>query len=243
MEDLQMTFPEPDQIEGFNEAITQQWKEARLGKFTASTNAKLLGKGTGGKEFTAGALTMIYKKAAEILTQDANEVSGAAIKWGEEHEPIAAKRFTDALRKNVEYYGKENPVFIDHPDIDGAGGSPDLWVPEEEAVGEIKCPYESGYHMEVLHRVKTGAFDLAEYDKDYYGQLQFNMKLKNAKFGYFISFDPRVLDAKMCLVFVRVERNDEYIKAMEPKVKRAVEVRDQYLTEVGFYSEENKAAA
>jgi hypothetical protein len=62
--------------------------------------------------FGDGAEMYIYKTIAEALTLEANEVSSAAIKWGEENEEDAVRMFETLHNKDVTYYGKGNPVFF-----------------------------------------------------------------------------------------------------------------------------------
>ncbi|MEO7535846.1 MAG: lambda exonuclease family protein [Ferruginibacter sp.] len=225
-----------------NPALEAAWKSERLGKFTSSQIAKLLIKKTGKPdEFGTGAETYIYKKIGEILTQEANEVSSAAIKWGDEHEEDAVKMFERLHNKTVEYYGKKNPTFFPY-ETEGeevhAGGSPDGFIADEQAVIETKCPYESGNHAEVLHLHKTGKFDLKKYDGEYYGQVQFNILLTKAKYAYFVSYDPRVIDYRYSIVAVKIERDEAYLTILEERVKKAIALVTTLLTQIGYYTKE-----
>lgn len=211
------------------------WKEARLGRFTSSSIAKLLVKDKAG-DFGEAALTYIYKKCAETITLEYNEISSAAIKWGEEHEKDAVLSYGKMFEKEIEYYGKENPVFINYGNH--AGGSPDGYVITDKATLEVKCPFESGNHMETYHKIKMGKFDLKKWDKEYYGQCQFNMYLQKAECAKFVSYDPRVIDYRYSVAEFTVERNEEYITELLERIKKAVEVKKQYLTDLGYYEEE-----
>lgn len=238
--DLTNFLPEDTNAQGENTGAVDAWKTIRLSKFTSSQIDKLnTTSKTEGEYFGQAAITYIYDKAAEAITLEDNEGTSAAIKWGEEHEPDAAIRFERFTGKTIEYYGKKNPLFIQHHEHpDDAGGSPDFFVPEEEAVGEIKCPYESKYHVEVLRLVKIGKFDLRKYDKEYYGQLQFNICLTNSKYGYFVSYDPRCIDFRLSLVVVRIERDEKYITKLNERLKEAVKLKHKFLQDAGYYEDE-----
>lgn len=240
-------FDEQDAAEKLiDPSITEAWKAARLGRFTSSQIAKLLVKSKAkGETFGEGAKTYIYKKAAETLTLEANETTSAAIKWGNEHEPFAAREFSHVYKKEIEYYGKENPVFIAYGNH--AGGSKDGFILDENAIIEFKCPFESGYHAELLHKVTTNTFSLKEYEKDYYGQVQFNMFLEgeDCKHGYFVSYDPRVIDPRFAVIAVKVDRDEDYLKELLERLELAIAEKVKYLTEIGYYSADEaiKAAA
>lgn len=226
---------------GIDPALTAAWKAARLQKFTSSKIAKLRVEGTKGAIFGVAAVTYIYKVAAEALTLDYNEASSAAIKWGEEWEPRAAEAFETALGVEVIYYGKANPLFVEYEKFPNhCGGSPDGEVVSQKAIVEYKCPYESGNHAEMLRLVKLNQFDLRKFDADYYGQVQFNILLKKADFGYFVSYDPRVIDPALRLVYVKIEKDEKYLSELEERIVLAVAEKKKYLTDMGYFTgEEN----
>lgn len=217
-----------------NPNITQAWKAKRLGKFTSSQINKLMGKSKTGGDFTAGAESHIYKKVAETLTLECNEISSAAIKWGEEHEEDAVRMYERLHNKKVTYYGKQNPVFFEYGEH--CGGSPDGFIEDEKAVIETKCPFESGNHAEVLHLVTTGKFDLKKYDGEYYGQVQMNMYLMESNHAYFISYDPRVVDYKYSIAAARIERDNDYLDALIKKIDLAIALKVTLLTAIGYYN-------
>jgi hypothetical protein len=245
--------------------ISDEWKEIRLGKFTSSTCNKLFAKGrralteaelkdeeskpvskrrkTADVMFGEGAETYIYKTIAETLTREANEVSSAAIKWGEENEPDAVKMFERLHNKTVEYFGKANPTFYpyktkneagEETESEHAGGSPDGFIKEENAVIEIKCPYESKYHAEVLHKTLLNTFSLKTYDEEYYGQVQMNILLTGADFGYFISYDPRCVDFRYTVAVARIEKDEKYINELKERLDAAIALKRDFLKQIGY---------
>jgi YqaJ-like viral recombinase domain len=246
--------------------ISDTWKELRLGKFTSSTCNKLFAKGrralteaelkdeenkpvskrrkTVEVMFGEGAETYIYKTIAETLTREANEVSSAAIKWGEENEEDAVKMFERLHGKTVLYYGKGNPVFFPYMatseageiiESEHAGGSPDGLIEAENAVIETKCPYESKYHAEVLHKVLMKNFDLKQYDEDYYGQVQMNILLTKADYAYFISYDPRCVDYRFSVAVARIEKDEKYITELRERLNAAIALKMDFLKQIGYF--------
>lgn len=248
------------------EMISDEWKEQRLGKFTSSTINKLFAKGrrvltpdelqeeekkpvskrrkTAEVMFGEGAESYIYKTIAETLTREANEISSAAIKWGEENEADAVKMFERLHNKIVNYFGKANPVFYPYISVneagelvesEHAGGSPDGFIEAENAVLEVKCPYESKYHAEVLHKVLMNSFSLKAYDEEYYGQVQMNILLTGAAYAYFVSYDPRCVDYRYTVAVARIEKDEKYIAELIERLNAAIGLKTDFLKQLGYY--------
>jgi hypothetical protein len=246
------------------DSLTEKWMEERLGKFTSSKLGVML-KDPRNKAltFNEGAITHIYAKIGETLTGERNEIGGAAIAWGEEHEEDALRVFADMSGFDVTSFGKNNPIFFPYPkEPDHAGGSPDGMIynikifeligrhgvpgdvdPEHQTnlVIEVKCPYESKYHAEVLHKTAIGAFDLQEYDSDYYAQVQGNILFTGAIGAFFVSYDPRCQEYRYSLTWSYVPRDEEAIKKIEDRLAKAIEIKRATLSEIGFY-QKTKAA-
>jgi hypothetical protein len=172
------------------------WKEQRLGRFTSSEIHKLLKSGRAKDSvFGDAAMTYIHEVVAEILTGGAEEATSKAMEWGLLQEPSAIRAYRKRTGEKVEYYGTENPVFIEHGEY--AGGSPD-GVTDTHLL-EVKCPFRSVNHIENL-TLDAGTFP----DKrpEYYAQVQFNMFLTKRDNAHFISYDPRVAceDQQLCII-------------------------------------------
>jgi hypothetical protein len=202
----------------------QQWKEARLGRFTASEIGKLMVKGRSKDQyFGEGAMTYIESRAAEILTQEqVADLEGLrAIDWGNTHEPEAAALFSDYMKGNFTYYGKNNCQYFPYEPVKlWSGGSPDGLVPHE-AVAEIKCPESSVHHVK-HSRLKVGT-DLKDLKPLYYAQVQFNMMCTGLHHGYFISYDPRQLERNLRLKVLEVPYDKAYCTELDERLKRAVD--------------------
>lgn len=203
----------------------QQWKADRLGKFTSSEIGKLMVKGRGKDQyFGDGAITYIESRAAEIFNQlPITDLDGMkAIEWGNTYEAEAAALFAERIQLGTEYYGKANPKFFPYKPVEKwAGGSPDGIVPQVRSVFEIKCPENSTHHIKYW-RLKEGK-DLKDEKPIYYAQLQFNMMCTGFKNGYFVSYDPRPLEASVRMKILTVPFDESYCKELDERVHKAVE--------------------
>lgn len=204
----------------------KQWKEERLGKFSASEIGKLMVKGRGKDQyFGDGAITYIESRAAEIFNQlPVTDLEGMkAIEWGNTYEPEAAALFNEFLGGNLTYFGKNNPKFYPYEPVkQWAGGSPDGVLLNEQAVVEIKCPEISTHHIKYW-RMKTGE-DLKDVKPLYYAQLQFNMMCTGYKKGYFASYDPRPLSHEVRMKILPVPFNASYCKELDERLHKAIEI-------------------
>lgn len=189
------------------EQRTEEWFAARLGKVTASRVADVLAKIKSGE--SASRKNYKMELVVQRLTGKQGEsFTNAAMEWGTEQEPFARM----AYEAHTGTFVKEDG-FVDHPTIEGFGCSPDGIV--GEGLIEIKCP-NTANHIETVLDNKVPS--------KYIPQMQCQMACTGAKWCDFVSFDPR-LPEDLQLLVVRVERDQEYIDAMEVEVK-------QFLSEV-----------
>ena len=189
------------------EQRTEEWFSARLGKVTASRVADVLAKIKSGE--SASRKNYKMELVVQRLTNKVGEsFTNAAMEWGTEQEPFARMAYEAHTGTFVKEEG-----FVDHPTIEGFGCSPDGIV--GEGLIEIKCP-NTATHIETVLENKAPS--------KYIPQMQCQMACTGAKWCDFVSFDPRVPE-DLQLFVVRVERDQEYIDAMEVEVK-------QFLSEV-----------
>ena len=189
------------------EQRTEEWFSARLGKVTASRVADVLAKIKSGE--SASRKNYKMELVVQRLTNKVGEsFTNAAMEWGTEQEPFARMAYEAHTGTFVKEEG-----FVDHPTIEGFGCSPDGIV--GEGLIEIKCP-NTANHIETVLENKVPS--------KYIPQMQCQMACTGAKWCDFVSFDPRVPE-DLQLFVVRVERDQEYIDAMEVEVK-------QFLSEV-----------
>ena len=189
------------------EQRTEEWFAARLGKVTASRVADVLAKIKSGE--SASRKNYKMELVVQRLTNKQGEsFTNAAMEWGTEQEPFARMAYEAHTGTFVKEEG-----FVDHPTIEGFGCSPDGIV--GEGLIEIKAP-NTANHIETVLENKAPS--------KYIPQMQCQMACTGAKWCDFVSFDPRVPE-DLQLFVVRVERDQEYIDAMEVEVK-------QFLSEV-----------
>jgi putative phage-type endonuclease len=206
----QTTLKESKMLEElFTEQRTDEWHKQRMGKFTASRFGELMTNARKKDEVLgATALSYIYEKAAELLTEERKEIFGAALDWGTENEPVCKAYFEETTGLTIE----EMP-FV--PINEYSGASPDGMVNGE--LIEIKCPYNTSNHL------KT-AFE-GYIDPKYMWQMQGQMLATGALACRFVSFDPRIKDERFKLIEIRVEQDLE----MQEQLRERLEFANDYL--------------
>ena len=197
-----------------------KWLEARGTRFTASEIHKLMGASRSGSPLSKTAETYIYEKAAEILTGERKMAFGAALDWGKEQEPNAFHTFSQLDFQEWTYYGGENYVFI--PYGENSGYSPDGL--SDNAILEIKCPFNSGIHLKNFNIYDADG--LKDIHPEYYWQMQLGMIAANLDKGYFVSYDPRMPQAKQVHI-AEIERHD-----VEFDIREKLEVASELLNNI-----------
>jgi putative phage-type endonuclease len=191
-----------------------EWHLQRLGKVTASRVADVLSKGKSGES----ASRKNYR--TELVVQRLTGVPGesftnAAMEWGTTTEPLARVAYEAEMGVFV-----NQVAFVEHPTIANFGCSPDGLI--GDGLIEIKCP-NSSTHIEYLTDDKPPA--------KYIPQMQCQMAVMGAKWCDFVSFDPR-LPNDLQLFVVRLERDEEYIKAMEVEVEKFLSEVEEMFTKL-----------
>jgi putative phage-type endonuclease len=177
---------------------SDEWKQLRLGKVTASRVADMVARTKSG--YGASRANYAAQLIAERLTgQPAESYVNAAMQHGTDTEPEA--------RNAYEFYQGvtvEQVAFVQHPTIPDAGCSPDGLVGNDGMV-EIKCP-NTATHLDTLLGQSTPA--------KYIDQIQFQMACTGREWCDFVSYDPR-LPENMRLFVRRVARDDKRIAELE----------------------------
>lgn len=181
----------PDQIR----QGTPEWHAARLGKVTASRISDVMARTKSG--WGASRKNYAAQLVAERLTGTAaDSYTNASMLWGLETEPEARRAYEFYSDADVAEVG-----FIDHPDIDLSGASPDGLV-DDDGMVEIKCP-NTATHIETLLSAAIPA--------KYQTQMLWQMACAERHWCDFVSYDPR-LPEEMRLFVKRLERDDEKLK-------------------------------
>lgn len=197
---------------------TSEWLELRKGKVTASRVADILAKTKTG--VSASRQNYLIELALQRATGKIEpSYTNEAMQWGIDNEAQARVAYEVKSNQFV-----DQVPFIDHSNIDDFGCSPDGLVNSDGLV-EIKCP-NSSTHWQYL---KENAPPIK-----YYIQMQAQMACTNAEWCDFVSFDPRMPERSQLLI-VRVQREQEFIDAMEKEVKQfLIEVDKEVLLMKGI---------
>jgi YqaJ-like recombinase protein len=198
---------------------TKVWRDVRAGKFTASAMWRLMGdpRSKEAKErgdWSDEATTYINEKVAEEITGFVHEgPTAAALEWGTELEPVAKKHFSALTGRQVFEAGFK--IYNAH-----AGGSID--GDADGPIIEIKCPYNSGNHIEYM-KLKKGIELQTEFPKIWW-QIQSNLLFNDKPMCYFVSFDPRFPDKqKMKIVEVHALKADQ--DRIVERINRAIKTK------------------
>ena len=178
-----------------------EWFEQRRGKVTASRIADIMAKTKSG--YSTSRQNYLMQLLCERLTGKVEEsFKSAAMQRGNDLEPEARNWYQLETGEIVEQVS-----FIDHPNINDAGASPDGLVGAEGLI-EIKCP-NTATHIETLRSKKPS-------DR-YYKQMQWQMACTGRKWCDFVSFDNRLPD-NLAYFCIRIDRNEEVIAEIEQEV-------------------------
>lgn len=185
---------------------TEEWFKARLGKVTASRVADVIAKTKSG--YSTSRDNYMAQLICERLTgQQGESFSNAAMAWGSETEPLARSAYENARGLLVTEVG-----FVNHPNIEMAGASPDGLV-ETLGMLEIKCP-NTATHIDTLLSLSVPT--------KYNTQMQWQMRCCNRKWCDFVSFDPR-LPQDLQLFIKRVDFDSVYVAMLEKEVNSFLE--------------------
>ena len=180
---------------------TEEWRQLRLGKVTASRVADVVARTKTG--WGASRANYAAELIAERLTGSAAErFQSEAMRWGSETEALA--RLAYEFHADVEVV---QVAFAHHPSIPMAGASPDGLVGDDGLV-EIKCP-NTATHIETL----LGGSIPGKYET----QCQWQMACTGRKWVDWVSFDPRMPE-DMTLFVQRIARDDARIQVLEVEV-------------------------
>jgi putative phage-type endonuclease len=181
---------------------SDEWKQARLGRVTASRVADVVAKTKGG--YSASRANYMAELIAERLTGvPADKYTNAAMAWGTATEDEARAAYEFQAGVVVEMVG-----FLAHPTLAMCGASPDGLVGDDGLV-EIKCPNTST-HIDTLLGGSIPA--------KYVTQMLWQMECAGRSWCDFVSYDPR-LPGAMSLFVKRLERDEERLSEITKEVE------------------------
>lgn len=196
-----------------NSQRSEEWFNARLGRFTASEIHKLLGiKGLG-----LTGETYCFEKAVEVVygKDDDDNFTSFDMKRGIELEPFAFDKFKDL--KKFDFLEVKPSYFF--PFGDYAGASPD-GVVSDDAILEIKCPRPNKFF-------KLMANGINEIDKEYIAQMQMQMMCSNSQKAYFFNYI--IFNGVEMWHEIIVERDEVMIDLIKSRLLEAIEIRNKYI--------------
>ena len=201
-------------IEG--EQRTDEWRQIRTGKITASQIPDLMAKVKMG--VAAGRRKLEATRACEIMTgvpMPEGRITGP-MQWGIDQEPEAVSAYEAGVSVLV-----HTCMFAAHPDYERSGASPDGLVGEDGMI-EVKCP-EPHTHMDYIL--------IGKVPRKYQPQMQWGMACAEREWCDFISYDPRM--PVNCRLFVaRLMRDDEYIALVNAQIESATANIDMLVTKL-----------
>jgi putative phage-type endonuclease len=178
-----------------------EWKQARLGRVTASRVADVIAKTKTG--VSASRANYEAQIICERLTGVVVEgYTNAAMQHGIDTEPQARAAYE--FMRNVDVVLAE---FVEHPRVPMSGASPDGFVGDDGLL-EIKCPQQAG-HLETLLTNKVPA--------KYVTQIMWQLAVTERKFCDYVSFNP-TFPPHLQLFVQRVHRDEAIISELEREV-------------------------
>lgn len=195
---------------------SNDWFEARKGRFTASDIHKLLGvRGLGqtGESY-------IFEKAVEELfgLNEEDEFTSKDIQRGVTLEPLAFRKFQEL--KEFDFIEVQETTFF--PYGLHAGASPDGLV-GNDSILEIKCPRPNKFFNLVAKGIDA-------IDKEYIAQMQMQMLCTNSVKAYFFNYI--IFNGFEMWHEIEVLRDDVQIELIKQRIEDAILIKNQYIEEL-----------
>lgn len=192
---------------------SEEWFDARKGRFTASNIHKLLGvKGLGetGKSY-------IFEKAIEQVfgLDEEDNFTSFDMQRGITLEPLAFRKFKEL--KELEFIEVQEATFFSYG-LD-AGASPDGLVGSNEIL-EIKCPRPTKFFNLVAKGIEA-------IDKEYISQMQMQMLCTNSVKAYFFNYI--LFNGVEMWHEIEVQRDEKMIELIKDRIIEATELKKDYI--------------
>lgn len=198
---------------------TDEWDALRAGRVGGSSCAALLVNGKADNGLGKGAMTLVYRKAAEYIAGKEETYINAAMERGAELEPIARRRYEDETFQTVEEVG-----YIS--DGEYIGVSPDGLVGDDGAI-EIKCPGGAKF----VEFADTGIIPNA-----YYAQMQWLLWITGRQWCDFCVFHPDFAPAD--LIIKRVKPDSEMHWQFSNNVPAYIAEIERVLNKVAYQKQD-----
>ena len=189
---------------------TNDWRQIRAGRVTASRVADVIAKTKSG--YSASRKNYMDELVKERFGALADSFTSPAMSWGTDQEPFARMEYESRTGNMVLEVG-----FVHHPSIEMAGASPDGVI--GDGLLEIKCPNTSTHFDYLL---------AGEVPEKYKAQMAWQMACCGAEWCDFVSWDSRAPEGLQYFQ-VRYNRDNDYISMLEDEVRKfLIEVDERY---------------
>lgn len=160
------------------------------------------------EEFGQTAMKYAYEAAMNAFGVYEEEISAAALEWGNHYELNAVLAYEE---KNVVHVERQSDkIEVIHPVFKWAKGHVDGLVGKPGMI-EVKCPYQPKNHVENILFAK-------QYEKDYKAQIQGYLWITGRSWSDFVSYDPRFPEG-LNLAVHRFERDEQFIEeTLQPRL-------------------------
>lgn len=184
---------------------TEEWKDIRKGKMTASNAQAIATAGKGLETYINDVMAEFYANAEK------RGYSNVHLEAGHELEPVARDLY--AFEKGVEV---KQCGFIEHSEFVGA--SPDGLI-EDDGGLEIKCPDNKTHFQHIILKEKAIA-------ASYIWQIQMNLLITGRKYWDYVSYSPNYDESLLIFRIFPDEEKFEKLKvgfiAGEEKIKNII---------------------
>lgn len=197
------------------EQRSEEWFNARLGKFTASQISRLLGNETL-KSTKQSIDNYAFEKAVEsIYGKEDEDFISSDMQRGIDLEPLAFNKFKEI--KNLDFLDVKEVGFYKYGE--NAGASPDGFV-SDNSILEIKCPRRNKFF-------KIVANGLSEVGFNYIAQMQMQMLSTGAEKAYFFNY--YINEGLEYWHILEVNRDDEMIELIKERIIKASQIKKDYV--------------
>lgn len=192
---------------------SEDWFEARKGRFTASNIHKLLGvRGLG----QTGESYIFEKAVEEVFGLDENDnFTSYDMQRGVELEPLAFRKFKEL--KELDFIDIEETTFF--PYGKHAGASPDGLV-SDNSILEIKCPRPNKFFNLVAKGIEA-------IDKEYIDQMQMQMLCTNSVKAYFFNYI--IFNGVEMWHEIEVQRDEKRIELIKERIEEAIKIKQDLI--------------
>jgi putative phage-type endonuclease len=191
---------------------SEEWRELRAGRVTASRYADVMTEGRGGGPSLTAERYMLDLISERLMERPVEAISAKQLEWGNKHEDKARSAYCLLTGRQVDQVG-----FVIHPKHPRVGCSPDSLV-DGDGMLEIKCPYSPAIHL--------GNVLKNQVPKEYVAQVQGGLWVTGRQWCDFVSYHPYMPRGVDCMI-VRVERDEEFIQRLESKIEAFLEEMDR----------------